>query len=333
MSTTIKNVIRPSSSLIVASPIPKKDQVKGQADYNTLMLKRNGRSSFVHAHVFPGGVNDKYDDAQYWQGTFKEAHKDKFFNSKICAIRETFEESGLLLSHPPLYKIPTLDIELWRKKVHDDASQFKLMCDQYQLTPAIDNLIPFANWITPVVEKKRYNTLFFLTVLKPSDKNEEILKVAADGNETLQFDWFTPQQALDQFNEKKIKLIPPQWYALHCLNQYPQHKDILENAGIGSLRVKSTGAPITILPQFKFLDEANKEENEKLQQGYDAVIVYPGDERHHFQGEETKDYICQLSAQHNKPGNRHRLYIKGHMEHFTLEKNVDVEDIIVKANL
>ncbi|CAO3624566.1 unnamed protein product [Cunninghamella blakesleeana] len=333
MSTAIKKAIRPSATLIVAAPIPKKDQVKGQANYKILMLKRNGRSSFVHTHVFPGGVNDKYDEPQYWQNTFNDAQNDKFFHYKICAIRETFEESGLLLSNPPIYKVPTLDIDVWRKKVHDDASQFKQMCDQYQLKPAIDKLVPFANWITPIVEKKRYNTLFFLTVLQPSEDNEEILKVAADGSETVQFDWFTPQEALDSFKEKKISIFPPQYYALHCLNEYPEHKDIINHAGIGSLRIKSTGDPITILPQFNMLDENVKEEKEKIDQGYAALIAYPGDEKHNFVGEETKDYILQLSSQHNKLGNRHRLYMKGKMEEFDLEKNIDVEDIIIKSNL
>lgn len=126
--------------------------------------------------------------------------------NKICAIRETFEESGLLLSNPPVHTIKDLDVNVWRRKVHDDASQFKVMCDKYNIQPAVEKLIPFSNWITPVIEKKRYNTLFFLTVLDEyKTKTEQDLHlnvVAADGKETVQFDWFKPEEG-----NKKTKFL------------------------------------------------------------------------------------------------------------------------------
>lgn len=108
--------------------------------------------------------------------------------NKICAIREAFEESGLLLSKQP-HKLDKNEINVWRDKVHDDATQFKVMCEKFNLFPAVDQLIPFSNWITPVFEKKRYDTLFFLTVLKEQDHN-----IVADGKETVTFDWFKPEE-------------------------------------------------------------------------------------------------------------------------------------------
>lgn len=115
---------------------------------------------------------------------------------KICAIRETFEESGLLLTTPAAHTVPELDTEIWRHKVHNDASQFKHMCDLYKLQPAVDRLVPFANWITPAFEKKRFNTLFFLTVLHQTvdEEHKETIKVSADGEEAVQMDWFNPQE-------------------------------------------------------------------------------------------------------------------------------------------
>jgi hypothetical protein len=115
---------------------------------------------------------------------------------KICAIRETFEESGLLLTTPAAHMVPELDTEIWRHKVHNDASQFKHMCELYKLQPAVDRLVPFANWITPAFEKKRFNTLFFLTVLHQTvdEEHKETVKVSADGRETVQMDWFNPRE-------------------------------------------------------------------------------------------------------------------------------------------
>jgi 8-oxo-dGTP pyrophosphatase MutT (NUDIX family) len=118
--------------------------------------------------------------------------------NKICAIRETFEESGLLLTSPPAHEIKALDINHWRKQVHDDASQFRVMCDKFKILPAVDKLVPFSNWITPVHEKKRYNTVFFLTILdqfKTQVEHDNHLKlVAADGKETVLFDWYEPEK-------------------------------------------------------------------------------------------------------------------------------------------
>lgn len=118
--------------------------------------------------------------------------------NKICAIRETFEESGLLLCNPPVHTVNDLDVNTWRHIVHDDASQFKVMCDKYSIRPAVEKLVPFSNWITPVIEKRRYNTLFFLTVLDEyktkSEQDLQLNVVAADGKETVLFDWFKPEE-------------------------------------------------------------------------------------------------------------------------------------------
>lgn len=110
---------------------------------------------------------------------------------KICAIRETFEESGLLLTHPPAYTVlKDTESAVWRERVHADATQFKILCETHKLQPATDKLLLFANWITPVNEKRRYNTHFFLTVLDPPHR----AFYAADGKELVQLDWFTPKQ-------------------------------------------------------------------------------------------------------------------------------------------
>jgi hypothetical protein len=134
-----------------------------------------------------------------WEGSITVCSHHIFLSRlthKICAIRETFEESGLLLTIPAAHTVPELDTEIWRHKVHNDASQFKHMCELYKLQPAVDRLVPFANWITPAFEKKRFNTLFFLTVLHQTvdEEHKETVKVSADGRETVQMDWFNPRE-------------------------------------------------------------------------------------------------------------------------------------------
>ncbi|KAI8346890.1 hypothetical protein EDC96DRAFT_418898, partial [Choanephora cucurbitarum] len=187
-------LIRPSASLIVAAPIPK-DKIGNGSNYRILMMKRNAKSSFVHAHVYPGGVVDKADHYSLW--THLGHEEGHLLTSKICAIRETFEESGLLLTTPPL---TTVNLEEWKQRIHQDASQFKVLCDTFDVRPAVERLIPFSNWITPIAEKKRYNTLFFLTVLEEFGTKREqeaaLSSVVADGKETVLFEWLQPEEAL-----------------------------------------------------------------------------------------------------------------------------------------
>lgn len=89
------------------------------------------------------------------------------------------------------------DAETWRQRVHDDASQFKVLCETHQLKPAVDQLLPFANWITPTNEKRRYNTHFYLTVLNEAhvdSSGKHAALYAADGKETVQLNWYTPTE-------------------------------------------------------------------------------------------------------------------------------------------
>ncbi|OBZ89211.1 Nucleoside diphosphate-linked moiety X motif 19, mitochondrial [Choanephora cucurbitarum] len=299
-----KALIRPSASLIVAAPIPK-DRIGNGSNYRILMMKRNAKSSFVHAHVYPGGIVDKADHFSLWTHL---GHEDgHLLTSKICAIRETFEESGLLLTTPPL---TTVNLDEWKQRIHQDASQFRVLCDTFHVRPAVERLIPFSNWITPITEKKRYNTLFFLTVLEAFGSRREqeraLSSVVADGKETVLFEWLQPEEALEKHREGEIVMIPPQWYSLSLMKQVPDYRQLATEAGIGSFRTRSNQI-IKILPQAQLWSD---------KEGYDRFLAYPGDE--HYQSSEYT----------SKTGDRHRLYFKGRMEQFYLEKNIDVVNII-----
>ncbi|KAI9485153.1 hypothetical protein BDB00DRAFT_773631, partial [Zychaea mexicana] len=310
-------------------------------NYQLLMMKRNAKSSFINAHVFPGGVVDKQDEAWKFDSVSE-------LTSKICAIRETFEESGLLLTHPPAHTVfkDAAAREAWRERVHNDASQFKVLCETYKLVPAVDTLIPFANWITPAVERRRYNTQFFLTVLDPSIAVQET--TVADGKELVQLDWFTPEEgmisvkitfvgvlvpgcrhikdrhsnqvilifwyvALSVWREHKIVLFPPQWYCLHTMASFKDYNNIANKAGVGALRT-SDGRISTVMPQQGKVKETD---TARAKEGYHSFLAYPGDETY-------------LDIWTGKPsgqaGDRHRIYIRGRMQDFDLEKNVNVPE-------
>ncbi|KAI8976825.1 hypothetical protein BDB01DRAFT_802693 [Pilobolus umbonatus] len=323
MSTVADKQMRSAASLIIAAPIHKQEN---GSNYRVLMVKRNARSSFINAHVYPGGVVDQYDHYSNWSqlsDTVASEEAKHILTNKICAIRETFEESGLLLSHPPSHAIKDLDVNIWRHKVHDDASQFKLMCDKYKILPAVDQLVPFSNWITPTFEKRRYDTMFFLTVLEYDTKEDQeihLKPIAADGKENVLFDWLTPQEALDKFDKKEVVMIPPQWYSLQIMSGIPHFRDLLSKAGVGQFRTCASPQHlheiIAILPQIKSLSEGT----EQAKSGYTMLLAYPGDE------------LYDDPKYKSEPGNKHRLYFKGKMQEFLLERNIDVSTIVQNRN-
>lgn len=131
------------------------------ADYLLLMLQRHSRSSFMpSAYVFPGGVIDKADYSEQWMQIYKgfgytERELSSFSNIagprpelfedysgiaispevafRICAIREAFEECGLMLFRSIFDKNVVLrmsyeEVSAWRQKVHENASAFLEFC-------------------------------------------------------------------------------------------------------------------------------------------------------------------------------------------------------------
>jgi len=92
------------------------------------------------------------------------------------------------------------------------------------LIPKVNQLYPWSHWITPVFEKHRYNTLFFLSVLNSS-------QIALhDAKETTMINWFSPEEALAEHEKGSIFLPPPTWYIINELLRYSTVNDLI-NAG------------------------------------------------------------------------------------------------------
>ena len=227
MSHILKHWREAATLLLVSKtrqPVISKLQT---TNFELLMLKRSGKSTFMpKLHVFPGGVAHDSDFSEEWMdlfgkcgetvnhnlhtfvqrgGTgppmFSRTRPDEFSNVpselafRICAIRETFEESGILLvrdmqrlrnepvtdSVQPVSGKSSILSELilsrWRDKVNDDANQYLLMCRELNVLPDIWSLYEWSNWLTPVLPKsgpghekghgkgRRYDTAFYLCVL------------------------------------------------------------------------------------------------------------------------------------------------------------------------
>uniref|UniRef100_V5EIS1 Nudix hydrolase domain-containing protein n=2 Tax=Kalmanozyma brasiliensis (strain GHG001) TaxID=1365824 RepID=V5EIS1_KALBG len=175
---------------------------------------------------------------------------EKYMHSlKLCALRETFEETGLLLLPSPSPSpsgLPTsravgheeagMSADEWanaRNDVHHNAVDFapfirkvsaklgitgKLGKGEGSL-PELAPMAHYSNWITPrsvVRPAKRFDAHFFITVLDKVDVfgDEESLKISADGSETLSLRLQTPREIMYAGITDQISLFPPQFYIL-----------------------------------------------------------------------------------------------------------------------
>ncbi len=181
---------RPASTVLLL-----RDSAPGALE--VFMVERHHKMDFAAAaRVFPGG---RVDEADVHLGGSVEA------SFRVAAIREAFEESGILLARPKgdvaLIAANRLDaLQHAREPLNVGQLDFGDFLNAESLTLAEDLLVPFAHWITPVVYPKRYDTLFFLA-RAPDDQTG-----AHDGYESVDSLWISPARALADADAGKCKL-------------------------------------------------------------------------------------------------------------------------------
>ncbi|KAG0246933.1 hypothetical protein B0O80DRAFT_392261 [Mortierella sp. GBAus27b] len=304
MSSSNGDQLRDSSTLIVVAPIPKSKVKPGKANYKVLLLQRSRTGTSASAHVFPGGNVDKADHDPRWAEllNYKPAgpHAPPLHNA-ICAIREAFEESGVLVTDPPT-ELSNDEIKIWRERVHNDGREFYNLCMLHKLKPAVSRLSHFSTWITPPIEAKRFITQFYLTVLPWSRESFSDSRVFADGKETTRLDWFTPEEAIEAYRGNQIQtFMPPQFVTLAHLLPIKQHEDLMEHFKEREI--------VAFSPEFK-LD--SQDDN-----GVHLSGILPGDEEH---------------STHVNQGHQHRIHITRTKKGMVLRKYVQGSEVI-KARL
>lgn len=150
------------------------------------MVRRHERSHVApNAYVFPGGtVRD--DDAEFVRlngspfdalSRRSDATLDRAsaLGLYVCAVRELFEEAGVLLARTrgELLRVPDTDIALQEQmaaaRLALQARELSLaqLLDAWQWQPAFDALIPFSHWVTPAPLAVRFDTRFFVAEMPP----------------------------------------------------------------------------------------------------------------------------------------------------------------------
>ncbi|KAJ6531644.1 hypothetical protein DFH09DRAFT_933607 [Mycena vulgaris] len=203
MSTTTSPAPRPAPP----TPRPSASLVIINSRNEVLFVHRNPQArSFGGVHVFPGGNLDAEQDTSLG----------------VTAIRETFEEAGLLLASGPAPSDAVLDAA--RHAIHAGKTPFQAFLTDHGLTADLQALLPFTQWITPVFAPRRFHTQFyvaFLGVASPtgfsSGAREDRIPKPDGGLEVIAARFLHPDAVLAEFGAGQITLMPPQFYIIHTL--------------------------------------------------------------------------------------------------------------------
>ncbi|XP_032527904.2 acyl-coenzyme A diphosphatase NUDT19-like [Danaus plexippus] len=253
MKRAIGKCWRDSASLIVIAKRNVDVSSSGNAgdcNYDILLQTRTHSASFSNSVVFPGGVCEEADASDHWLhllSSFGYNHRDfetlhkasapvtpilannpvkRHIALRITAIRETFEELGLLIcssrhknnkSDSWSQFVCGVDVKYWQARLNKDPLDFLVLCKEHNCYPDIFGLHYWSNWLSPTHLPRRFDTAFFLAALenKPSDikANSEVVKV----------EWSTPLDTLERNKNRQLILYPPQAYEL---NRFSYFKDI-----------------------------------------------------------------------------------------------------------
>src|ERR1700682_2232191 len=206
----------------------------GKSDIEVFMMVRHYEIDFNSgALVFPGGSVDNGDQdiigkPELYSGA--EGLDAAALSFRIAAIRETFEESGILLARPrgsrALVEAGRAgEIEapgraaLWEGK----TTFLKVLTDNGMLL-ALDELVPYAHWITPEGMPKRFDTWFFLAAAPPEQAG------AHDGKESTDSIWVSPREALAGGESGRFKLPFPTTRNLIKLGKQKSVRAALDDA-------------------------------------------------------------------------------------------------------
>ena len=185
--------------------------------FEILMVRRNDKVAFMAgSYVFPGGRVDETDTPapgqQVPNAQFPDLTDAEEATLRIAAVRELQEEASVSIT--------------------------------------IDDLVPFAHWVTPEIEIRRYDTRFFLARMPEG----QIAK--HDESETTALEWLSPRAAMARFERRELLLPPPTWTTLRQLAPRRSIDEVMAWARARTI--------VRVMPGF-------------FKDGEDVTLTLPGD--------------------------------------------------------
>jgi 8-oxo-dGTP pyrophosphatase MutT (NUDIX family) len=259
--------VRPAATVLLV-----RDDDEQQSGIDVFMLQRTLNAAFASGmYVFPGGRVDDVDGhdelCDLCDGlTDEEASGLLQIPSGglaywVAAIRECFEEAGVLLArHAPTGELIKFDdpytakfFSEARHRIHDGEMSLIELCHRENLHLITDSIHYVSHWVTPIGERRRFDTRFFVA---RAPVGQDPLH---DDSETIDSLWVKPHEAIERHQRGELAMLPPTVSNLEFLLPHSRADEILAAA-------RTVGVPPRIQPQLKIDDE-----------GRVVAILMPGD--------------------------------------------------------
>jgi 8-oxo-dGTP pyrophosphatase MutT (NUDIX family) len=211
----LKTRIRDAASVIAA-----RDDADGPAVF---MVRRTARAAFLpDLYVFPGGAVDAEDRREAADGALDGGVSGAEPAFVLAALRETFEEAGLLFADRPL---DATVLARGRRSLADGETTFGALLRSLGVRPDVSQMRYFSHWITPPIAAHRFDTRFFVA-RAPDDQVAE-----ADATEVHEGRWIRPLEALAAYERGELGLIFPTVKHLERIAPYRSVDALLAFAG------------------------------------------------------------------------------------------------------
>ena len=255
------SLARPAATLVLLRD--------GDAGLEVFMLRRTLSAAFASGmYVFPGGRVDDADHAEELEvicdglddatasGILQIDHGGLAY--WVAAIRECFEEAGVLLAAQSAGRAGAGDVvrfddddviarfEGSRRAVHSGDLSLAALCAQEDLVLTTDVIHYVSHWITPVGEARRFDTRFFVA------RAPQAQDPLHDDHETIESLWVRPSEAIDRFHAGELGMFPPTLANLEFLAPFATADEALAAAA-------DVGPPPTILPKLRISPDGKVE--------------------------------------------------------------------------
>lgn len=207
------------------------------------MVRRHQSTAFMGgAYVFPGGRVEPGDgeaDETWCSGLdvartrFGDLASADAIAYHVAAARELFEEAGVLLAYGDgddmTVSMAAPDAQTrfgrYRVEVHAGSRPLGAVLRGEGLRLTLEALLPFAHWVTPPIDVRRFDARFFLARLPPDQIP------AHDDTEVVDSAWIAPADAIARCERGEIVLPVPTWTTLRELERFPSVEAIVAWAG------------------------------------------------------------------------------------------------------
>lgn len=249
-------VPRPAATVLLLRDSP------GERPLQVFLQRRVAGMAFAGGMtVFPGGGVDKSDvpDPELWDGPLPEWWGERFAADPVAAgrlvhaaVRETFEECGVLLAaradgttpDPMVLAEARADLVARRRTLPQVLTESGLVL-------RADLLDAWSRWITPEESPRRYDTAFFVAAVPHGQEAD------AHTTEAVEAAWWYPAEALDRWRAGEMELMAPTFRTLQEIAEFPDTASVMAAAAARTVQ--------PVIPRVK-------------REGDEVVVVLPGDE-------------------------------------------------------